>query len=282
VSESIPAPPGGCKVIPGWPSYAVGPEGIVHHYRSGNWKPINTSNSGNVRLFDGERYKRVSAGECVLRAFVGPRPLGCVPLHWPDNSPANNALENLRWAPRGTDRLGVSYLSRRGPQPHRRKLDAAQVAEAKELLYAGFAFIEVAERFGVSLQTVRRACGDDRPQRKGAPPGFGHWDAKLSPARIRRIVKWYSEGASANKIARRLGVSQPTILNLVKGKSYGGIGKASPPRTFRIDQATKNEIMAKRKDGWSIRKLAQEFRVCWRTVERIVRPDSPIDTLSSQ
>ena len=42
--------------------------------------------------------RMVAVDVCVCRAFHGPRPLGHVPLHWPDPDPANCRADNLRWA----------------------------------------------------------------------------------------------------------------------------------------------------------------------------------------
>jgi hypothetical protein len=46
----------------------------------------------------------------VLKAFVGPRPAGLCCCHFPDPSPANNQLSNLRW-----DTYAANNAERRMP-----------------------------------------------------------------------------------------------------------------------------------------------------------------------
>jgi hypothetical protein len=96
-------------VIPG---FAVRDDGVVLYYRQQwrSWIPLRpkTGPGGfvKVRLVVRGMVREVGVALLVLRAFVGPRPIGCETLHYPDPDPANNCLDNLRWAPKRTSKLG--------------------------------------------------------------------------------------------------------------------------------------------------------------------------------
>jgi len=94
----------------------------------------------------------------VCRAFHGPRPLGCVPWHYPDPSPTNCRADNLRWAPRGTRKLGVPSpnSSRFGydrPSPTL-KLTPASVRQIRHLYRSGSTYKALADQFGVSRSYI--------------------------------------------------------------------------------------------------------------------------------
>jgi len=46
------------------------------------------------------------------------------------------------------------------------------------------------------------------------------WLAKLTPAQVRRIRQAYAQGTTMMKLAARYGVSQATISNIVRWKTY--------------------------------------------------------------
>lgn len=65
----------------------------------------------------------------VLEAFVGPCPPGMEACHFPDRNPANNRLDNLRWATHGDN---CEDRSRHGTQPSGEKHPGAKLT-AKEV-----------------------------------------------------------------------------------------------------------------------------------------------------
>ena len=94
------------------PGHAVKADGSVWvwHARYKRWVELKpkTGRSGFVKVqvkIDGKRYQ-MGVASLVLRAFVGPRPLGYESLHFPDPDPANNRVQNLRWAKRGASKIG--------------------------------------------------------------------------------------------------------------------------------------------------------------------------------
>lgn len=101
--------------IPGFPGYCVGNDGSVWTSRrtgpkrtehslqktiiQHRWKRLNPDviKRGYLRvtLFPGRH--RFLVHQLVLLAFVGPCPEGMEGCHFPDPSPHNNRVENLRW-----------------------------------------------------------------------------------------------------------------------------------------------------------------------------------------
>lgn len=62
-------------------------------------KPFWVSNNGlrqGALCVNLGKFKRAKVSHLVLEEFVGPRPPGCIALHW-DDDPTNNRATNLRW-----------------------------------------------------------------------------------------------------------------------------------------------------------------------------------------
>jgi len=105
------------KRIPEWDAYEVSSYGQVRSY----WRPIYENGrrtSGVIqgtipRLLKQSSYStgaivvgvrkvdtlpiQILVSHLVLRAFVGPQPIGYEACHFPDPSPKNNNVYNLRW-----------------------------------------------------------------------------------------------------------------------------------------------------------------------------------------
>lgn len=91
----------------------------------------------------------------VLKAFVGPRPIGMECCHYPDKARTNNHLENLRWdtsSANHQDAIKHGYTYR-----HAAKLTDAQVRRIRKLL-ANRAekglLRKLAKQFGVGLSAI--------------------------------------------------------------------------------------------------------------------------------
>jgi hypothetical protein len=192
-----------------------------------------------VRVRVGGKVRELGVALLVLRAWVGPRPLGCEPLHYPDPDPGNNRLDNLRWAPRGTSKAGRTL----GPSPprvvrgddhHTAVLAEADVPEIRRLYRAGVACPEIAERFGVAEETIRHVLigrtwshvpdplGPIVMRRKGPAPGDAPL-AKLDPAQAAEIRGHHAAGMSYREIARLYDVSYITVRDVVKGRTWKGV-----------------------------------------------------------
>ena len=88
----------------------------------------------------------------------GPRPIGCEVLNYPDPDPANCRVENLRWAPIGSSKLGRDpLLDRHSAQRFERnlrpRLNTELVVWARAEYAAGRRTTELATELGVSETT---------------------------------------------------------------------------------------------------------------------------------
>ena len=144
------------------PGYAARNDGTIFRLSpANNWIPLrvkvrkkNGFHQVSV-MVDGRRRELGVAG-IILRAFVGPRPLGFEPLHFPDPDQGNNRLDNLRWAPNGSSKIGKQF----GKRPDRTRkataLDESEVPYVRNLYRHGFVIDEIAERLSTSTETIRR------------------------------------------------------------------------------------------------------------------------------
>lgn len=100
------------RIVVGFPAYRVGDDGSVWTKQSqrqnqgkSGWQKMSPCVPSNgyayVTLYDGENVTKKLVSRLILEMFVGPCPSSnhdaC---HFPDKSPLNNALGNLRWATR--------------------------------------------------------------------------------------------------------------------------------------------------------------------------------------
>ena len=89
--------------------------------------------------------------QLVLEAFGPPQPPGHEPRHYPDPDLRNNAIENVRWVPDGTNLIDHPALVEAGKNrsPHRALTDD-EALEAIRLASAGEMITSIAARFGVA------------------------------------------------------------------------------------------------------------------------------------
>lgn len=240
-------PPGGRPVLDpddprrsAVPGYAVRADGTVLYFdrRRRAWTPLKPKTGPNgfrkVRVRRGDRIREMGVALIVLRAFVGPRPLGLGPLHFPDPDPGNNRVENLRWARIGASKVGRTLS---GPPPSPRGdghpwavLSEAAVPTVRDLYRAGVTYHEIAERFGVAAETIRNVLTGRSwrhvpdplgpiTMRRG-PESEESPKAKLNRAEAEEVRGHHAAGLSYARIASLYGVSKPTVRDVVKGRTW--------------------------------------------------------------
>ena len=224
------------------PGYSVRADGTVLQWieRRRKWIALKekTGPGGfrKVRLVIRGKEREIGVAHLVLRAFVGPRPMGCEPVHYPDPDPGNNRLENLRWAPRGTSKLGRQLGPTlpppvRGSGHYHAVLHEDDIPEIRSLYRAGVGYPEIAEKLGVHDETVRHVLigktwahipdplGPIKMRRRGASSeecalSILDWD-QVAEIRAERAA-----GRSYQEIADRHRVNKCTIRDIVKGRTW--------------------------------------------------------------
>lgn len=243
-----PGPPAGTRPIadPADPrrdieGYAIAAEGVAYRYdrRQRKWIALSPQfgPGGHVKVAVrvGGKVRELGLARLVLRAFVGPQPMGCEPYHFPDTGLSNNALANLRWARAGTSKIG-RLLSGRPPVPMRGEshphavLTEPDIPRIRRLYRSGAGHGEVAERFGVTAETVRLILTgrtwahvpDDAPQamRRKGPASEDCARAKIDWAAAREIRERHAAGESYLMLARAFVISKCTIRDVIKRRTW--------------------------------------------------------------
>lgn len=147
------------KAVIGHEMYDVSSEGRVRSWKNGKWgrrpepatlKP-SLGNMGYLRVNLDGKVRLIH--HLVLESHAGPRPDGFEGAHF-NGDKMDNSLDNLRWtSPKGNGednaRMGVSKGELHGM--HKLTDDAVRDIRKREIAYS-----EYAERYGVSVATVRR------------------------------------------------------------------------------------------------------------------------------
>ena len=235
------------------PGYAVRADGVVLWYdprrKAGRWvacKPkVGPGGFVKVRLRIGDKVQEIGVAQLVLRAYVGPRPIGHEPLHYPDPDPGNNAASNLRWAARGASKVGRK-LGPTNPPVHRGEarpnsvLTADDIPRIRDLYRDGLAYKEVAEKIGVSAECVRHVLlgetwahvpdplGPIVMRRRGCPGSEDTHLAKLDAVAVAEIRQLVEAGATRKAIAERFGVSKSTVRDIAHGRTWKSSSEGGP------------------------------------------------------
>lgn len=127
---------------------------------SGRWRKLTPRPSGKtghlaVVLGSGSGNSRY-AHRLVCEAFIGPCPPGMECCH-ADDDPSNNALSNLRWDTRLSNKGDAIRNDRvaRGERIGNAKLDPGEVPRIVDRRRAGESERSLASEFGVALSTIR-------------------------------------------------------------------------------------------------------------------------------
>ncbi len=162
-----------------------------------------------------------------------------------------------------------------------KRLDAEQAREIAELVASGERHTRVAERFGVSVETVgaiksgtrwATAIDDDLRARMGAASAGTVLDA----AAARRVMGALEAGRSGLSIAEEFGISPSMVSAIKHGRAWADLDPDLPDRLARIPRQGKAltasqvaEIKRGLRSGHSSRMVAKEFGVSASTVRAI-------------
>ncbi len=155
----------------GFPNYRVGNDGtvwtrIANKYHLGPWKlkkPYkNRDGRLYVSLYNDGLQTTFSVHRLVLEAFVGPRPKGMEACHFPDPSPLNNTLKNLRWdtpSNNQKDRI-VHGTYQYGEKNRLSKLNDVMIAEMQALREQGLSYAKIGRMYSVCAQAAWNAINN--------------------------------------------------------------------------------------------------------------------------
>lgn len=250
-ATDMTALPGGCRpiidpsdprrIVPG---HAVMADGSVWRQdkQSGKWHQLrpfpDKDGHVKVRLIDDGRVRVLGVGRLVLRAFVGPQPMGCEAFHFPDTNPANNDITNLRWANRGASKIGKRVKSpppvAKGEDHHGSILTDRDIPIIRALYRDGVPIAEIAERFGVQGKTIWRVLAGESWThisdplgsvviRRAAPSPENSPRAALDWDRVAQIRDARESGAPVAKLAEQFGVTGATIRNICMYRTWRAI-----------------------------------------------------------
>lgn len=125
-----------------FPSYFVSSRGRIRHKGAIiKTHPCGTSGGFSAFFTIAGRQTSRALGRLVLEAFVGPAPMGMFALHQ-DGNRANNNLENLCWAKRGsTPRTKVTpeHIAQ-AVEMHDRGMTRKQMAAELDVPYSVIAY----------------------------------------------------------------------------------------------------------------------------------------------
>lgn len=164
----------------------------------------------------------------IAATFLGPRPDGMDVCH-KDDDKTNNRATNLKYDTHAANQREASErgLSAFGERNGMVRLGEAQVAEIRMARAAGVRGIDLARQYGISKAQVSRiGTGRNWAQLPGAIPeldiqrGERNVRALLTAEDVRAIRAARTAGAGSSELARRYGVSQPTISQIIHRKTW--------------------------------------------------------------
>ena len=163
------------KDVPGFPNYMVSVTGLIYskprrsvpigrkgsHLCGGAFKVPQTTPAGHLAcsLMRSKQSVNRRVGAWVLDAFVGTKPDGMECCHV-DGDPLNNAIGNLRWDTHASNMADSSRHGThvRGEQHPSAKLTEEQVIYIRRMRTGGTPARELAETYGVCVDTIRSAA----------------------------------------------------------------------------------------------------------------------------
>jgi hypothetical protein len=179
MSESNPTTQVEYRAAPGFPGYRIGDDGSV-------WSAWRSRGNGGGFIIDESRWHRLSFNKertgrpvvrlqrdgktyqflvyrLVLAAFVGPCPPGMEACHFPDPSPFNNRLGNLRWDTRkgnARDRI-LTGTNACGSKINHAKIVESDIPEIFRLYASGLNQKGIASRYGLGRKEISRIIRRD-------------------------------------------------------------------------------------------------------------------------
>jgi transposase len=172
-------------------------------------------------------------------------------------------------------------MSPSGPATRGKKLEPDQVRAIAECVAAGERHTAIAERFGVSVETVgaiksgkrwAEAIDDDlRARMQASSTGTA-----LDALGARQVMAALEAGRSGRSIAEEFGISPSLVSAIKSGRAWSALDPDLPARLAKAPRQGKTltatqvaEIKQRLEAGQSSRKVAAEFGVSASSIQAI-------------
>jgi len=171
------------------------------------------------------------------------------------------------------DDFGVSKqlvyptLRRRGIEPDRAALRLDESEIVRYYTQERMTTVEIAAHLAVSAQTVTRALLRNGvvPRRDQRP----RHDGVKAQGREEHILRAYREGLSRTEIAKQVGVTGATVLNVLRRNDEPRRDDRHRGRTFTDEQRSRMADL--RREGWNYAQIAQEIGTSQAKAREVLR-----------
>ncbi len=276
--------------IPWVPNYRFGSDGSVWSNYAWGCRGATSTKWRKLKLSLNRRYNRLYAGlhvdgkrrayavsRLILEAFVGPCPPGMVACHYPDPTPTNCRLNNLRWdTPKANAADAIRQgRNRRGSTHHNAKLTEDTIVKVRALHSVGWPQKAIAAMFGVSPSTMSFAlagktwyhvAADGSTIIEDPPviaPEFDPAD-KDDPAFCPCTaceVEFSRLKAEVARLTELLAVHEIPPADVLGAIRSGQTSARSRNCNSKLTEADIPEIRSLRADGWTQKAIGDRFGV---------------------
>jgi transposase len=289
--------------------YRAGDDGSVSRWVKGDpnwlkrhpphWRPIKPTGKRKdmTKLTYQKRCGSFTTASLILRAFVGPRPIGCRAFHYPDSDCRNNRLANLRWAPTGAYHVFLDHVMpegnrgkvagwKKGSLHFRATISEEEVPLIFQHYREGWTIYDIADELEIGFSVVWNVltgrcwshveCDRTWPERVPDNKGSRHGNSWLGEDDVRRIVQMASEGKRRVEIAREFDVTASTIREILVGKSWThvttGLTLSEPVKgaELKFSESDIERIFDMAAGGKKRSEIAKEMDVRGKTIGHIL------------
>lgn len=186
-----------------------------------------------VTLCKEGRQQRRCVHQLVAETFLGPRPDGMFVLHG-SNGHLDNRVSELRYGPQKENmaqKVADGTQVRGGAHPAS-KLTDAMVEEIRERIEAGESSYKIAPDYSVAPSTIRAVMSGYSWKHSGPPPRPGHGRgerasaAKLTDSIVLECRRRFTQGESANSLAKQFGIGTTAMLKAIRGETWSHLPNA--------------------------------------------------------
>ena len=198
------------KVIPKFPSYGVSQEGEVIRFSSGKilskmWQGPKKYKYQAVRLGDQGKITNVKVHKLVADAWLPKTNPELTQVNHRDGDKSNNNVSNLQWVT-GSGNLQHAVqtgLKQKGEELYNSSLTDDQVHEICRLLQDNLTVKDIAERYGVTKDAIRKIrAGDTYFHIRSLYTINNNYISDFSESTVRWVCSQIVQGKSDETIAK--------------------------------------------------------------------------------